>query len=382
MVDIGHAYVMAAQLQAGLDASALAGAARLADGPVAVRAAAIEVAAQNAAGSGPILISDSDVLIGTWDATTGAFVAHASADEVDGDAVQVGAPPVGVRASLSWVIGVRNIPVACASVAGATIKTGISCGIMADHLARLEGTFTADSYDSRIGAYDPADFNANAGVCSNDDITGAGNVLINGGLRDGPDPGDGATVHGSVVITGDTKALPDHVVMPDTSSTYAKSHNSNSTIGNTSSGKSPMDGSKFKMDGKDKLTLSAGTYSFTSFTLDGQAQLTVSGAVNIYVAGDFHANGGGIVNTSQNPADLTVLIDGTHSFQVNGNADLYGAILAPRCEGHINGNANFYGIVVGNDPELNGLGDFHVDEALVETIIGRLPDNHRLVLLQ
>ena len=380
-VDIGYQRMVGGQLQAGLDAAAIAATTRLADSPAEARAAATYLASLNSAGGSSITLTASEIEIGTWDATTKTFTPLAAAAESTGTAVRISHSVADIPTFLSTAFGVASLGVSRVAISGTAGSGTASCGVLAATVDVINGNWSADSYDSSKGTY-LATKSSYAGVCADGSITASGNAKIYGSLYYGRDAGDHASVSGSVTVTGSVAKLPKEVTLPTASSTYAKTHNNNATIGKTSSGKSPMDGTKFSMNAKETLTLNAGTYYFTDFSLNGQAQLKVNGAVKIYVAGDFHANGGGILNQASAPKNLTVYVDGAHSVEVNGSADFYGSIISPNSEGHINGNADFYGIIVGNKIELNGNGKFHEDLAMVDAYVGSVGGNERAVLFQ
>ena len=79
------------------------------------------------------------------------------------------------------------------------------------------------------------------------------------------------------------------------------------------------------------LHLNAGTYIVNSFTMNGNASLTVdSGPVIIKIAGVGQStpvtiNGGGISNPGLNPANLMIEYAGTGELKLNGGSVNRGA---------------------------------------------------------
>lgn len=382
VIDLGNQRVVGAQLQAALDAASLAGAARLSQGPAAVRAAATTVAGLNTAGGAAVALASGDVQIGTWDSGSATFTLLSGSAEAGGNAVRVRLTHPDIPTFLGDVFGVDALSVTRSSTAGAVGSQAVVCGILVSTLATLDGYWSIDSYTSAVAPYDRRNFGRAGSVCSNASITATGMAKVYGSLRYGRDTGDRATVSSSVTVTGEVRALDAEKVMPSANSAAASRSNNNSRIPRTSSGRSVWDGTKFSVTGSDTVTLSAGTYYCTNFTVDNSARVYVTGPVTIYVKGDFHANGGGIVNTGANPADLTVYVDGSWSVEVNGAADFYGSIIAPNSEAHLNGAADEYGVLVARRAELNGSGRMHADTTLVDHFVGTSGGNQRVVLVR
>lgn len=92
-VDLGYARTVQAQLQAGADAAALAGASKLgadAEGLVDARAAAVEVASRNDENDAPIALDpnpgnapDGDVVLGVWSDEAGTFTPNMDPTQVN-----------------------------------------------------------------------------------------------------------------------------------------------------------------------------------------------------------------------------------------------------------------------------------------------------------
>lgn len=88
-IDAGLLHVVKADLQAAADASALAAASGLADGPDTARGRAVEYAAKNRANGEPVSITDADIELGNWNYATRQFELLAPSDEELADAVRV-----------------------------------------------------------------------------------------------------------------------------------------------------------------------------------------------------------------------------------------------------------------------------------------------------
>jgi len=84
-VDLGYILLVKTQLQVAVDSAAMAAAASMGQSSGAVVTAAQDFAGRHVAGGTSVAVSSSDVEMGTWDATTRAFVPSAS----NGNAVRV-----------------------------------------------------------------------------------------------------------------------------------------------------------------------------------------------------------------------------------------------------------------------------------------------------
>ncbi len=90
--------------------------------------------------------------------------------------------------------------------------------------------------------------------------------------------------------------------------------------------------------------------------------------LRLYVEGDVHVAGKGILNANSQPINLQLW--GTHQGDVPqdihlaGNAALNGVVHAPGAAVRIVGNGDVMGAVVAHSITLTGVTDFHYDEAL------------------
>jgi hypothetical protein len=119
------------------------------------------------------------------------------------------------------------------------------------------------------------------------------------------------------------------------------------------------------------ITLSALTqYYFSSVTLSGGGIMTIRSSrqhVDMYVAGDFKAGGGGLVNSDAKPNELTVSACRTstgHSWTVNGGSGAYFGMYAPDRDVVIGGGGYLWGPVIGLSVSATGGSKIHYDQAL------------------
>lgn len=88
-VDLGYISMVKNELRAACDAASLAGASGLPVSPAEARRRAIEIGEQNIVNGKPIEIRDSDIELGTWNASTKQFSALAGSSEATATAVRI-----------------------------------------------------------------------------------------------------------------------------------------------------------------------------------------------------------------------------------------------------------------------------------------------------
>ncbi|MBI2267446.1 MAG: pilus assembly PilX N-terminal domain-containing protein [Armatimonadetes bacterium] len=127
--------------------------------------------------------------------------------------------------------------------------------------------------------------------------------------------------------------------------------------------------------GGANVTLTSGTYVFTTLSLSGSAQLNISVSgdpVIIYILGDgsdatkdLDLGGGGLMNTSQDSTKCIILgTDGCTRVEVAGGADAYYAVYAPKADMTVTGGGDVYGSLIGKTITNTGGADIHYDKAL------------------
>ena len=156
--------------------------------------------------------------------------------------------------------------------------------------------------------------------------------------------------------------------------------NDNDTIGLTDNGNDPFQGSPWdlRIGGNDNLTLTGGTYYFTSVLLLGQGTLHIAGPTTIFVTGPADFRGGGIFNDSQDPSDLVIYCSDP-TVKLRGGSGFYGAVIAPDSDVEMVGTSDFYGTLLARTLDFIGDAMLHVDETLVWDIFGIDPEAPVLV---
>lgn len=230
----------------------------------------------------------------------------------------------------------------------------------------LNGVAYTDSYNSDLGPYTAGTAGASGNVCSNGSISLVGGSRIYGDAH----PGQGQTVSGGAgAVTGSTTPLGGTLTVPPVDFQNFATSNSNGTIPLTSKGNNPLSASKaFSLSGNESLTLSAGTYYFTSFTMSGNSTLNISGLVVIYCSGAINQVGGSISNTGHKPRDLQFYSSGA-TVALKGSSAFYGFVYAPNADITRNGGTEeCYGALIGKTLSLGGSVGVHFDQSLSNLI--------------
>jgi len=101
--------------------------------------------------------------------------------------------------------------------------------------------------------------------------------------------------------------------------------------------------------------------------ISGQAVIVIpaGSSLTIYASGRIHMAGQGIVNGNARPENLIIYgTDDCSNVHFSGQADLYGAIYAPKADCDSSGQADIFGSIIGNTVDISGQGSIHYDENL------------------
>lgn len=253
----------------------------------------------------------------------------------------------------------------------------------------LDSNATIDSYDSRNGSYGGSNKYTNGDVGTNS--TGSSivaldsNAKVKGDVYIGPggNVNTDVTLASNAEITGSKYVLAAQEVL--TPKTFPGSGGSTS----------------LSLGGNTVLTLGAGTYAYTSVTLDSNAKVKVTGDATFYIDNTFqllsnsqfitdcgtckltiYVKGGSDPNATvvgldsntklsagDNPTRLRLYVTGAGGsaagkLDLDSNTGMYAAVHAPLSTIHMDSNATIYGAVVGNSIDMDSNGAVHYDEAL------------------
>jgi Flp pilus assembly protein TadG len=366
-IDIGYIVVANADLQNAADAAAMSGAGHLRKGPDQARASAIALAANNSSTNDHVVIAESDIELGTWDADSATFTLLAAADESKADTVRVTCSRTQARGNpirlfFAPILGSKNADVS--SRATAHVKPS-RCGLFIGiQKATLSGGSYTDSYNSGNGLYNPASAGNKGHVCSDGEIKLSSSSYVKGDALPGDE--ESVSMSGSSFVTGSTEPRSEPLNLPPVDFGDSATNNINLTIPLSDGGAVPYNpqNGEFKLSGGDHVALPPGTYHFSKFTLSGGSSFTVTGATVIYCVGDFTASGSSIANASQRPTNLQVFCTGG-KVDISGGSDFYGAVYAPTSKiVRSSGSNHVYGSLIGLELTLSGGGGAHADTAL------------------
>lgn len=364
-VDVGYMQAVVAEAQNAADAAAFAAASVFADPSwllategqsELVTSRALEYVDRNiflkpASSVGTI------VELGRWDQESASFVALTGDDASSADAVRVAVTRFDMPYFFAAIFGKHRFDATREAVA---LVTPSCNGIWGLNSVTVPGTVTTDSYDASAGPYSAGSAGTNGDVCSNGDITVAGSADIYGDVL-----GNTVTLLGaSLTISGIVDEVVTILDTPTLDFGDVATNNDNATIGLTDGGIDPIVGDNhLHLDSSDNLTLAPGTYRFKHIKMASSATLTLTGPTTIYLAGNLNMSTNTVINTTQNPTDLTIISSGT-DVELSGSAGFYGSILAPNATIKLSGNSDYYGALLGATVDFKGNFSFHVDESL------------------
>ncbi len=223
----------------------------------------------------------------------------------------------------------------------------------------LVGTVNIDSYDPVLGPYGGTNVGDLGSVGTNANVSTNGSVAVHGDVLYGP--GGSLSSVGGCLITGQvSEATQPHYFTPVPSFTVGTTNvNLNGTATQTISAGSY---GTIDVNAQAVLTLGAGTYYVDQLTTGAQGALVVTGPTTIFVKTAFSLGGGSIMNTTTDPANLSIFYSGTSPVDLNGGAGFYGSVYAPNAQVTLRGNTDFYGAYVGRLVNDSGTPSVHFDE--------------------
>jgi hypothetical protein len=258
-------------------------------------------------------------------------------------------------------------------------KSFFDFGVFGDEGFDLHGNAYVDSYNSENAPYDPTTRRLFGNVGTNADqrwdVVLLNNTTIYGDASTGyaSDPSEVIRLANRAQITGIQKALDEPKLLPAIAPPFLTSR-----------------GAYTVANGIQNATLTeSGMYS--SFVLESNTKLTISGDVQLYINGDFTMGsnsiieitpgstveivlGGGVFeqssnsainNLSQDPKSLAIL--GTSDFHMmnwRSYSHFYGVVYVPEATVDYSANSDFYGSLVCNIISMSSNAGIHYDESL------------------
>lgn len=356
--DFGAVVLARSELQTAADAAARAAAKSMVQSADQARTDAVQIASANTCdGTAIALDRNQDILFGTWDPNHRTFTATGQASS---GAVQIVARRTqdrgnAVPLNFARFVGRESCDVAAVAIATVSVGGG-RYGIVGIDSVNFNGNPRTDSYDSSRGPYSASSAGNNGSVASNGNINLNGNVNIRGDAR----PGQGRRVvkNGNVSISGTQNPVDPALDYPPETAGSAVTQNNNSAIPSKYTS-----GGNFNVSGNQTVTFPAGTYYFKNFSMSGNADIIIAGAVTLYVNGNINLTGN--IDVLNNlPSNFRVVNVSSAGVNISGNGELCADVYAPRSPININGNGEFFGSLVGKSLSLSGNAKIHYDESL------------------
>ncbi len=221
-----------------------------------------------------------------------------------------------------------------------------------------------DSWDSRLGPYNPATAGSNGDLVSNGDWTLNNSTIVKGDLSAGGNAFNTAGVTGTVTTHAPQVPAPPVIACPKGGYTPKAS------LGTLPPGVSYSASSGALTVGTGaNLILTGVFYYFSSVTLSGGTLTLNNGGrhADIYVSVDLTITGGSVLNTAARPTDLEIWGCGTdaNKWEIKSSADAYMSVYAPSHEVKVSGSGDVFGAIVCAFFATGGGGSHvHYDEAL------------------
>jgi len=376
VIDVGHLFVVRSNLQNVADAASLAAASTLNYGPEEARNQAQLIALKHGIDGTLVTLALADIELGTWDKETKTFTVLDPFQEQNADSVRVTAQRAETRDNpvplfFMPIFGRETSDVRAMAVA--TRNGDCIAGVIGETRVTINSSAGTDSYDSSFGPYSAASPGQNGDVCSCGDIELNSSALVQGDAQPGYD--HEVILNSSAYVTGST-APGGCPVLPDVElGNFEYTNSANSNIPDTTDNdEDPFPNGPYALEltNGDSITLDGGTsenparYYFTSIELHSSTTLSFTGPVIIYVTETFGLYSSSILNPTQNPEDLVLMISSTAEVQFNSSTDFYGVVYAPNAHVINNSSVDFFGAIFGQEVTLNSSVVVHYDETLDE----------------
>jgi Flp pilus assembly protein TadG len=340
-VDYGRVELAKTEMQRAVDAATRAAVAHLPDA-AAARAAAVEVAAANPVAEHGLSLLPADVEVGRWDPATGTLdTSSASPNAVRVTGRRTAARGNAIPRTFAEIFGVRpqDLTVSQTST-GSRAPVG---GIVGYDAIVGKNNFAIASYNSARDT-DPKvqTANRNGAVGSNGTIDGKNNNVIYGDVYRGP----ASTLTGTTV-SGKSAPQAADLVRPTSPAWNPGTNPAGTPRAYAASG---------------NVTLPAGTYWFTSLSVDGT--LSFAGPSTVYLNGDASVDGT-LRAADRLPASLKVYVIGARTFGDAGanDFDVTADIEAPQAAFVAKNNFTFRGRMFFDSIEFKNNADLYYDES-------------------
>lgn len=375
-IDWGYIAVTESELQNAADTAAISAARSLREDRGVVIQTAKYWASRNIAAKQSVMVRDTDIELGHWDSETATFIVIPPDSSDTPDAVRVtcrrdsiGGNPLPLF--FGAFLGTKDVNLSAFAIAQ---NKGGSCGgIMALEKIYLNdrqvgrASYT-DSYNSSKGDYLTQAHGKNGDICTNGHLTLNGNSYVNGDARWWEQAKDPKATQSQV--SGELKSFEDEIDFPPVNPGSAKTINDNSKIPLSDKGINPLKSGAFLLNGaSDSVTLTPGTYYFSTMTVGGGSQVIVTGPTRIYVEGTVDLKFGAVNNITRVPINLQMYPMGVDSyFYLPFFGELHACIYSTTAHIYLDEksqpvNLEFFGKMVGQKIRVWDTA-LHVDESV------------------
>ena len=287
-------------------------------------------------------------------------------------------PLVMTKGTVPWRGDLSIEKSLCVSLTHGT-ESYFNFGIFGDEGFDIHGNTYTDSYNSDLGAYDPANPGDSGDIGTNAthqwDVVLLNNTVVNGNATTGygSDPEYVIRLKNSAEITGSMETLTEPKPLPACEPPFLTQRGVFS-LGNNAA----------------PVTITeSGTY--TGFTMGANTKVTISGDVTLYVDGNFTMNSNSILeilpgsslelvlgngtftqasntqvnNLTQDPKNLAIM--GTAEFKNmiwRANTEFWGVIYTPEATVDYASNGNIFGSIVADYLSIASNAGIHYDESL------------------
>ena len=364
-VDYGRVQLAKTQLQGAADAAVRAAAAKIDEGAIAAKDAAVAIAAANKCdGDAVVLDPAQDFEFGQWDKNDRTFTPLTGAAQNSANAICVTARRIAARDTaiplvFAKVVGKSTFDIEASAIAvGGTGSAGF---VGLSRLSLMNNTEIA-SYRAADGLPGPGNLWPEASLGSNSVIELKNNGTIGGDILLGP--GGSLSVGTGTTFTGSLDDLPGTMAYPAVDVSAVSSNNDNSQIGTTSKGASPLSGTDFSI-ASENITLPGGTYYFTSLNVHN-GTLAFSGPATVYIDGNTDLTSTARISTYQSlPKNLRIRIAGSRTFAVGNTVSLYAEVYGPQSTMTLGNDAMLAGAAIVDVIDAPNNANLYFDESLI-----------------
>ena len=212
----------------------------------------------------------------------------------------------------------------------------------------LSGSAFTDSYNASKAAYDPTKAGAGGSVGSNGNIAIADTVRVNGDVRYGT--ASTVTVAPSAFVNGMAAPVTSPIQYPSVTLPPAGTYVDLGDVHNTTG----------------TQTVAGGTYVINNLTLGGNAKITWTGPVKLYIKSSYTVSDSVIIETYQNlPQNRQLYFLPTcRTANWSGKNVCVGDLYAPDTDFTVIGQVEKFGRIIAKSINNSSSGGMHYDESL------------------